>query len=62
MRKTIKTRKSNKDTYEPSGEDKENSGQERDKAEQLWRVVTKKKHNIIIKIKRPCTILECVRH
>ena len=31
-RKTIKARKSNKDTYEPSGEDEENCGQERDKA------------------------------
>ena len=35
-RKTIKARKSNKDTYEPSGEDEENCGQERDKAKQLW--------------------------
>ena len=38
-RKTIKARKSNKDTYEPSGEDEENCGQERDKAKQLWRDV-----------------------
>ena len=41
-RKTIKARKSNKDTYEPSGEDEENSGQERDKAKQLRRDVTKR--------------------
>ena len=41
-RKTLKARKSNKDTYEPSGEDEENCGQERDKAKQLQRDVTKK--------------------
>ena len=41
-RKTIKARKSNKDTYEPSGEDEENCGQERDKAKQLRRDVTKR--------------------
>ena len=40
-RKTIKARKSdNKATYEPSREDEENCGQERDKAKQLWRDVT----------------------
>ena len=45
-RKTIKTRKSKKDTYEPSGEDEENSCQERDEAKQLWGNVTKKiKHD-----------------
>ena len=40
MRTTRKTRKSKKDTYEPSREDEENCGQERDKAKQLWRNVT----------------------
>ena len=39
-REQEKTRKSNKDTYEPSREDEENCGQERDKAKQLWRDVT----------------------
>ena len=39
IRKTIKTRKSYKDTYEPSREDEENCGQERDKAKQLCRDV-----------------------
>ena len=29
-RKTLKARKSNKDTYEPNREDEENCGQERD--------------------------------
>ena len=42
-RKTIKARRSNKDTCEPSREDEENCGQERDKAKQLRRDVTKKK-------------------
>ena len=42
MRKTIKARKSKKVTYEPSGEDEEDSGQERDKAKQLGREVTKR--------------------
>ena len=40
-KKNKKNKKINKDTYEPSGEDEENCGQERDKAKQLWRDVTK---------------------